>query len=160
MKRPWCLVFQPFYMLGEPICISVPARGLLIWNKTLGKAASALKYCQASYLLTGNGEQCLPPPEMVETSLCFSGPQLAQKNPWLGSMWRKNSLYVVSTPVRFNKAQFYSKLTSQPTIKLLWNQWLKCHQYSPGQTLPQLSLLTVNSSMLLNVLKLCSDQGS
>lgn len=59
------------------------------------------------------------------------------KPPWFGSVWgKKKSLCVVFTPMSLNKAQFYSKLASQPSIKLplivQTDEWLKCHWHSPG----------------------------
>lgn len=46
------------------------------------------------------------------------------------------SFCAVFTPMSLNKAQFYSKLAPQPSIKLplmvQTNEWLKCHWHSPG----------------------------
>lgn len=96
----------PFDVLGEPICISVPVHGFLKQNPQSGLASRAGAGEQPSHHGDGRNRACVS-----------SSQQLAQEKPWLGSIWEKESLYVVSTPVKLNKAQFYSKLTSRPSIK-------------------------------------------
>lgn len=74
---------------------------------------------------------------MVETSLWASCCELEKPNhPGLVAYGEKMSLCAVFTPMSLNKAQFYSKLASQPSIKLplmvQTNYWLKCHWHCPG----------------------------
>lgn len=85
-------------------------------------------------------------------------------HPGLVVYGEKMSLCAVFTPMSLNKAQFYSKLAPQPSIKLplmvQTNEWLTCHWHSPGCAPSPAQSADSSQQCAAECVKPCSAWGS